>query len=221
MNTKIKICGLTTPTEAGWVIAEKAEYAGLVIFFEKSKRNNAPEQAKTILQEFATQKKAEDGFFTKTVAVCVSPTIEQAKTIEELGFDLIQIHGSLKEEILKETKLPIIRAVNSGEAVDELKKLIEKYGDRIEGILFDAKEPGSGQAFEWQSLEDYPWIRTCGKQMFLAGGLTPMNVSKAIQEVKPDVVDVSSGVEFSKEEVGKDREKIKAFVQNARKTSWA
>lgn len=216
LGTKIKICGLTKPVEAGWVIREKVDYAGLVLFFEKSKRNNTPESAFQILREFFTKGTDETGFRTKTVAVCVSPTLEQVKIIEKIGFDFIQIHGTLSTEVLVECRLPIIRAVNSSEGIEELEKLIMEHADQIEGILFDAKEPGSGQAFDWKILDQYPWIRNCGKQLFLAGGLDPSNVSKAIETVKPDVVDVSSGVEISKELVGKDHEKIKEFVRNVR-----
>lgn len=216
LKTEIKICGLTSQTEAGWVIREKVDYAGIVMFFEKSKRNNTPESAFQILREFITAGTDQSGFRTKTVAVTVSPTYDQVKMIEKLGFDLLQVHGELKEDVRKNTSIRLIRAVNSKEEVDGLKELLEEQKDRIEGFLFDAKEPGSGQAFDWQMLQSYPWLRTCGKKLFLAGGLTKDNVKQAIEAVSPDVVDVSSGVEISKETVGKDREKIKQFVNTVR-----
>jgi phosphoribosylanthranilate isomerase len=49
----------------------------------------------------------------------------------------------------------------------------------------------------------------------LAGGLDPENVFDAIRRVRPDCVDVSSGVEKDVG-IGKDRNKILAFVKNAR-----
>lgn len=42
----------------------------------------------------------------------VSPTLEQVKLIEEAGFDVLQIHGHLAEDISAEAGIPIIRAVN-------------------------------------------------------------------------------------------------------------
>ena len=54
----------------------------------------------------------------------------------------------------------------------------------------------------------------CGnKKLFLAGGLTPDNVKAAIEAVRPDVVDISSGVEYEDVLIkGKDESKVKAFI---------
>lgn len=51
--------------------------------------------------------------------------------------------------------------------------------------------------------------------IILAGGLTPSNVAKAIAHVRPWAVDVSGGVENA-DGVGKDVEKIVAFVRAAK-----
>jgi indole-3-glycerol phosphate synthase/phosphoribosylanthranilate isomerase/anthranilate synthase/indole-3-glycerol phosphate synthase/phosphoribosylanthranilate isomerase len=52
-------------------------------------------------------------------------------------------------------------------------------------------------------------------RILLAGGLTPENVTQALQQVDPWGVDVSSGVETNKQ---KDSGKIQAFIENARKS---
>ena len=48
--TKFKICGLTTCQEAEWVSEAQADYAGMVLFFPKSKRNISVTQAEKIIQ---------------------------------------------------------------------------------------------------------------------------------------------------------------------------
>lgn len=194
--TQIKICGFTDPKEAAYISYPEVSYMGMVLFFGRSKRNISLETAKTIMR-------AADPRIRK-VAVVVSPTIAQAKAIAQAGFDFLQVHGVLREDVIEETDIPIIRAYN-GEAEEE-------ENPRVYAYLFDAAEPGSGKAFDWETLAQKK--RT--KPWFLAGGLTPANVGKAISLIHPDVVDVSSGVEYT-DRKGKDPEKIEAFIQAVRK----
>lgn len=199
---KIKICGLTTPKEAAYLNENHAEFAGFVLFFPKSKRNITIEQAKEIFSNLDSS--------IKKVAVVVSPTLEQAREIQTAGFDYIQIHGNLQEELLDNLQIPVLKAFN----LDDMEQYdyFAKH-PAIAGFVFDAREPGSGKTFDWNLLRKLP---KCDKLMLLAGGLHSGNVANAIKAVSPDGVDVSSGVEFD-EGTGKDPEKIKAFVANARK----
>lgn len=197
--TKVKICGIRNKKEIEFLNEIKPDFAGFVMFFEKSKRNIEPVIAKELLSCL------DKGI--KSVAVTVSPKMEQIIQVFECGFDLIQIHGEVSDEILSNPYLKVLRAFNVTD-IDN----IAKYDNNpnIVGYVFDAAVPGSGKLFDWNILENIP---RDGKLLFLAGGLTPENVAIAIKTVKPDVVDVSSGVEGSN---GKSREKIIRFISNAR-----
>ena len=209
VGVKVKICGLTTVNEAQMLIEEKADFGGVVLFYEKSKRNCSPKQATEI-----TAALRQAGI--KSVAVTVSPTLGQIEEIEKAGFDYLQVHGELREEVLQSGTLPIIRAFNISNMKE--REILEKE-KRIAGWLFDAAVPGAGKTFDWSLLKE---IERDGKLRFLAGGLTADNVSEAVKQVKPDIVDVSSGVEFeSAEEIErmgfrKNPEKVKQFIRNAK-----
>lgn len=142
-----------------------------------------------------------------------------------MGFDYIQIHKDMPDDILEKITIPVIRAVNMPDEIngaetesnfnDEIEKLIKN--DKIYGILFDAGVPGSGKTFRWHRINDIKEkIKYSGKKFFLAGGLNPDNVKEAVLQVNPDVVDVSSGVEKDTG-AGKDREKTEKFIKNIRK----
>ena len=204
--TQIKVCGLTSTKEAGWLLEEQVDYAGMVLFFPRSKRNIQPEQAEEIIRTLGDK--------IKKVAVVVSPTEEQIGILEELSFDFIQIHGRIRQEVLERLTIPFLRAFN----VDNMQEYeMYKSCEKCAGYVFDAVTPGSGETFDWKRIPDIPK----GDKLFLlAGGLTPDNVAGAIRYVHPGGVDVSSGVERDSGQ-GKDPEKIRAFVKAVRQTDAA
>lgn len=198
---KIKICGLMTPQEAQYVNENHVDFAGMVLFFPKSKRNITLEQAKLVLDSLRST--------VKSVAVVVSPTLEQIKDIQKTGFDYIQIHGKLPDGIADVITIPVLKAFN----VSDLGQYETYHNDPvITGYVFDAQEAGSGKTFDWSLLDQIPKDE---KLLILAGGLCPENVAEAVKRVHPDGVDVSSGVE-NDNGIGKNPDKIRAFAEACR-----
>ena len=199
-NTKVKICGLTSPAEARYLNENHVDFAGMVLFFPKSKRNISIEQAMEIMAALDAS--------IKRVAVVVSPSIEQVRQIEAAGFDYVQIHGEIPEtetEAEAAIDIPILKAFN----VSDMGSYEKYHNDsRIAGYMFDAIEPGSGKTFDWKLVDNIPRDE---KLLLLAGGLNPDNVRMAIEAVHPDGVDVSSGVE-NDDGAGMNAEKIHDFV---------
>lgn len=202
---KIKICGITQPEEAEYLNEAKVNYAGFV-FFEKSKRNIDIRNIKEIFEKLNQD--------IKKVAVMVEPDIEKLKQIQDLGFDIVQIHGNLKPEVLHESILPIWKAVHVSR-IEELKTARKDWNQqKITAYVVDAPEAGSGKTFNWQAGDLTEWEKLKEeKEMILAGGLHSGNVKEAIRIFHPHIVDVSSGVEGEK---GKDRKKILEFVDKIR-----
>lgn len=199
--TKVKICGITTSEDVGYINEFKPDYAGFVMFFPKSKRNLSAQQARELLNILDEN--------IKSVAVVVSPTVEQIRVIEDCGFDFIQIHGVLSDEVTEATAIPIIRAFN----VSDMSSFADYLdNDKIYGFVFDSQVPGSGKTFDWTLIDKLP---KCSKPVILAGGLNSDNVADAVRIVSPYGVDVSSGVENDSGK-GKNREKIEKFIRLAR-----
>ena len=194
----VKVCGLTDTMEADYLNKNKVDFAGFVLFFPKSKRNISIEKAEQIMAELDEN--------IKKVAVIVSPDESEIQQINGSGFDYVQIHGEIKDRLLEQISKPVFKSFN----IKDIKN-IHKYQNnaKIVGYVFDAAAPGSGKVFDWSILND---IKRDAKTFILAGGLNDSNVREAVKLVNPDVVDVSSGVEYDSGR-GKDPEKIKQFIR--------
>lgn len=198
---KIKICGITDIKEAGYLNEAGVDYAGFVLFFPKSRRNTDIGRAKEIMRDL--------GSHIQTVAVVVEPTKEQLREIREAGFDLVQIHGEVPEEVLAGAGIPVLKAFN----VSDLSEFeVYEKKEYVAGYVFDAQIPGSGKVFDWSLLRKLPKTE---KITFLAGGLDASNIKKALAVTEVDGVDTSSGVEREEGE-GKDPDKIQHFVRAVR-----
>lgn len=212
MRPKIKICGLTRPEEAAYLEKAGADYAGFV-FYEKSRRNLNDRQARQIMEAVHMP--------VRKVAVTVSPDRAQIKKLQQMGFDIVQIHGRLQREALEEAELPVWYALN----ISDPQELEEKTGtvmsfpaalqQKITAIVVDGAGYGAGKTFNWQKPQIIKRDRGIfeGREFILAGGLDPSNVAEGIRLFHPDVVDVSSGVESA---AGKDETLIREFIRKVK-----
>ena len=160
----------------------------------------------------------------------MSPTVDQLREIETGGFEILQVHKELSLEVLRECKLPVWRAFNVENAADaaeqrlsadefteEQKEREQLENQLIEAYVLDGALYGSGKTFDWNSGNAKQIRALFGdKKLVLAGGLNASNVTEGINIFRPDIVDVSSGVERESGS-GKDEDKIKQFMKEVRK----
>ena len=212
--TKIKICGITREEDARACAQLGVEYLGFV-FVKESKRYVDPMECGSIAAAFphapgfenrhafdsAAQGKAAAMLpHCKRVGVFRDASVDEVHRIAQIArLDLVQLHGSEDEDYVRAIELPVIKVMR-----------VEEFADtNAQYLMFDSGG-GTGRVFDWSLLERYP--RT--KPFFLAGGLTPDNVVEAIRVTRPDVVDVSTGVEASPGI--KDHQKLRDFIQKVR-----
>ncbi len=204
-QTKVKICGITNLEDARFASGALVDYLGF-IFTEKSKRYIDPEKAGAIINWVEGPEK---------VGVFMNQPLDDVNLLAKFsGIDYVQLHGQETVEYCQLIEKPIIKVIHVGESTirEELEAKVALYSEVAEFLLFDTQNNGeyggTGKTFDWSLLKDIAGE----KPFFLAGGLTPENVSDAIDLVQPFAVDVNSGVE---EEPGlKDFEKIERLMVN-------
>lgn len=198
--TKIKLCGLSRFCDIEAVNILKPEYIGFV-FAENSRRYVSPEDACLLKKRLSSEIKAVGVFVRENVKVI-------ADLLGRGIIDAAQLHGGEEEAYIrylrKLTGKPIIKAFRIETAED----IIAAERSSADHLLLDSGEGGTGSTFDWGLL------KRMKRPYFLAGGLTPENVGRAVGELHPYAVDVSSGVETDRK---KDRDKMAAFVAAVRK----
>ena len=211
--TSVKICGVTEPSHA--LAAAEAGAAMVGVVFAPSRRRVSLEKAGEIVRDLKA-------WYPSTPAVGLfvnTPSSEVNTVAEEVGLDVVQISGDESWEHCKDVQRPVVKSVRVRPGVDldsflaHLERGMEMMGPGLR-FLVDAyvedRYGGTGTVADWgaarQIADRFP--------ITLAGGLTPENVGRAIEQVKPWGVDVSSGVET---DGVKDMTKIRDFVEAVRR----
>ena len=193
---RIKVCGITRLEDA--LVCEQAGTDAIgFIFVPNTKRYILPINAARISSQISA--------LVSRVGVFRNTPLEQIlQTARVAQLSGVQLHGQESDDFLVslEAHFPVLRAVSY-----QPKMVIPA----AQTLLLDGLEAGSGQTFDWASLDT---SSLQNRRWMLAGGLTPDNVAQAVQQLKPWGVDVSSGVESAPGI--KDPNKIKAFIAAAR-----
>lgn len=201
---KVKICGITNLADAQTAIKAGCDALGFV-FYKKSPRYIRPQAAQEIINNLPKD--------IIKIGVFVD---EQEKTIKSIAklcrLDILQFHGEEAPEFCRRfKKFRIIKVFRVKHSIDTEK--LGKYN--VFAFLFDSfskdKPGGTGRQFNWNVLHHLADIK---HPIFLSGGLSARNVSRAIAIAHPDWVDVCSSVEL--EPGKKDSAKVRKFIQTAK-----
>jgi phosphoribosylanthranilate isomerase len=202
--TKVKICGIRFFDDGFDAIEAGADYLGFN-FYPKSLRYVEPEVCKRIIGLLKAQFPE-----VKYVGVFVNSETDYIKDVMRFcSLDLIQLHGDETPAVLAQLGFSAYKAFRGNpEYLDDYLRatapafLLDAYSKNAFG--------GTGQQSDWSAAAKL----ASQHDFFLAGGLTPENVSDAILQVHPWGVDTASGIE-SVPGV-KDAKKMKAFVSAVR-----
>jgi phosphoribosylanthranilate isomerase len=225
MIVRIKVCGITSVTDALAAVEAGADALGFM-FYEQSARFVSPSLAAEIIRHLPPQ-------VTRVGVFVGAAEAEVRRAAEACGLDTLQFHGDESPafcarfavgespEVLRtEVRVPAA-ATPSGYRVIRAFRILN--ADSLAALpayrcgawLLDSYVPGqrggTGAKFNWELAVQ---AKQAGAPVILAGGLTPDNVAAAVRQVRPYGVDVSSGVESAPGR--KDPARLRAFVRAAR-----
>lgn len=198
---KVKICGITNFEDAQSAVEAGADALGFLFYKESARSITAPRA-----QEIVSRIKKD----ILKVGVFVDEKESNIRwALGVCAFDMLQFHGNETPEFCRKfSGVKVIKAFR----IDRKRDLRNALRFDTYAYLFDTYVKGSlggtGDKFDWELVRQ---IDLGDKIIFLSGGLTAANVSRAISVVSPDWVDVSSSVESIRGR--KDHKKVKAFIE--------
>jgi phosphoribosylanthranilate isomerase len=205
----VKICGVCREEDAALVAAAGATHIGVIVSARSPRVRGEAEAAKIL--------SAAGDLVRVGVYVDAAPD-EVVRSARRLALGVIQLHGSEAPDTVAAIRSAgawhIWKAVRISDA-GALRAARATWRELVDAVLVDGgteQSPGgSGLRAPWHALAAGRWQGE--PRLVLAGGLTPGNIAEAISTLRPDAVDVSSGVEAH---VGvKDGPRVRAFIAAA------
>ncbi|MEQ1923911.1 MAG: phosphoribosylanthranilate isomerase, partial [Pyrinomonadaceae bacterium] len=207
---RVKICCIANEQEASDAIAFGASAIGLVGAMPSGPGPISDEEIYCIAQSVPPP-----------IAIFLLTSEQTAQGIiahhQRTKTNTIQIVDELTDRAYHEIReaLPHVKLVQVIHVVGEQSvREAAELAEHVDAILLDSGNPsleikelgGTGRRHDWSLSRRI--VETCGKPVFLAGGLNSANVREAIETVQPFGLDICSGVRTD----GKlDPNKLEAF----------
>lgn len=190
MAVDAKICGLTRPEDAALAAAHGAARLGVI--FAGGPRRVTVAQAREVVAA---------GGGVPVLGVVAGGTPEVLLPLcEAAGLRGVQCHGSTDAATVRALQAAGLEvwAVRHLADASDLARLDDAETDVADAVLIEPRVAGrmggTGVRLDL-SLAQAARVRLADRRLVLAGGLSPEVVAERIALVRPDVVDVSSGIE--------------------------
>ena len=188
---KVKVCGLTRPSDIDLLVQLGADYYGCILY-PKSPRYLPPNRRAAFLQAAPCGCK---------VAVDVNPSNDALRAYVEAGFDF-QLHTTIDcpQQLLEQWAQIVGEPERLWLApiLPPDRELPDSFIQSGARILLDTYQKnqvgGTGKTNDWGRFRQLQ-ARYSQVEWILAGGLNPRNLLAAIQQADAVHVDVNSGVE--------------------------
>jgi phosphoribosylanthranilate isomerase len=198
---------MTRPADVDAAVGAGARYIGVI--FARGPRTVTADRARMLMRRVPREVGRVGVFGPDT------PAEAAGRIAREVGLDVIQLHGDPDCAAVASVRATFegrvwaavrVRAPLLDDAARDLFQIAD-------GVVLDTYSPdalgGTGRQLNWTELAPAVAAARGAAKLVLAGGLRPENVAAAVRILRPDVVDVSSGVECAPGV--KDHAKLRAF----------
>jgi len=194
--TRVKVCCISSIAEARLAVGHGADALGLLGGMPTSPRGIDIETAREIVSDVPPA--------VETFLLTASFSGEEmALQAEYCGATAVQVVQHIEADEYQ-------RLINKNASVDRVQvvhvedrsalDLIDVYEPYVHAFILDggttgasvADLGGTGRVHDWDISSEF--VRRTSRPVYLAGGLNPSNVRKAISKVAPFGVDLCSGV---------------------------
>jgi len=205
-TAKIKICGLTSSSDARLAATLGADYLGVI--FAESPRRVAVARVREIRD--AVPSASLVGVFKN------QPLADIVDAALACGLDLIQLHGlespEYCDDVLRRAGKPVVKAFHAARVPTGI-DLASFWTTSYFLFDFDRDAAPNAAAIE-RAWNDVASARRLGFRMFVAGGIDASNVRDVLQRTSAFAVDVCRGVE--REPGVKDPDALERFFAEVR-----
>ncbi len=207
----VKICGITNLVDARCALEAGADALGFN-FYRRSVRFIEPLEARRIIEQLPKTVLSVGVFVDEETPEAVERIADAAgvRAVQLHGEESVQYCRALKQRVVSKG-WTVIKALRVGDGFRP--ESVAEY-EAADAILLDAfageARGGTGRVFDWSMARR---VGELVPKLFLAGGLSPENISEAIRVVQPHAVDACSRLEFAPGR--KDAERVREFIKLA------
>lgn len=210
----VKICGITNKEDGICAAENGADILGFIMeekFARHADIEKIPAIREAVLEACAKNGSTDLPLMVGVITMPESPEAQKAYELFDKGvLDAIQLHGCRGDiaagyEAMRLGKEEQLAELDSKLTNGSVRILADSYVEGIDG--------GTGVCINPLLAEKI----AAKTRLWLAGGINPANAAEIVQRFKPELIDVSSGLEISPGK--KDHSKIKALFSEIRKVS--